>query len=66
MPPRPQAPDKLYADFQRHLETCGVCRADARQVCPYGEHLLEAWGDADRFYAEEQRVIEAATDGAAS
>lgn len=55
--PRPQDPALLYASFQKHQAECRVCTDT--QACPYGEHLLMAWGDADRFYAEEQRVIDA-------
>lgn len=57
--PRPQAPDACYAAFTRHMETCQTCTADTSVVCPYGEHLLEAWQDSERFYAREQRIIDA-------
>lgn len=57
--PRPQAPDALYAVFTRHLDTCAVCTADHRALCPYGDDLLMAWGESERFYAREQRIIDA-------
>lgn len=56
-PPRPPDPDLLYAEFARHQTTCTACTDTSS--CPYGEHLLEAWGDAERFYAAEQAAIEA-------
>ena len=56
--PRPADPCVLYAAFQNHRATCAPCQGDLR-LCPYGEHVLEAWGDSDRFYANEQEMIDA-------
>ena len=52
--PRHGDPDVLYAAFTNHQASCTACTASA--LCPYGEHLLEAWGDADRFYAHSSGV----------
>lgn len=56
--PRPADPDTLYRAFSAHAVTCELCQTNA--TCPYGQHLLEAWQDSERFYANEQEMIEGA------
>jgi hypothetical protein len=59
LPPRPDDPAIVYASFLRHVATCMICTQDARNICPYGEHLLECWGDSEMFYKREQAAIDA-------
>lgn len=52
-------PELLYRAFQKHCATCRSCR-ELQEPCTYGENLLIAWGDAERFYENEAEMIDAA------
>ena len=55
--PRPQDPELLYREFRTHCATCASCR-DQITPCGYGENLLMAWGESERFYANEAEMID--------